>query len=76
VETITAKSSGNCLVCGKRILRGEERLELETEVQWIKTKIMGAVYRPCFADSVPLAAAICGSSYGASASGRRDALVN
>jgi hypothetical protein len=51
-ETITAAHSGHCLVCGRTIPRGEERLELDTEAQWINAKVMGAVCRRCVAESV------------------------
>jgi hypothetical protein len=52
METITAKSSGRCLVCGRRIPRSEGRLELETEAHWIKAKVTGVVCRRCVAEAV------------------------
>jgi hypothetical protein len=39
-------------VCHRTIPGGEGRLELETEAQWIKAKVSGAVCRRCIADSV------------------------
>jgi hypothetical protein len=51
METITAKPSGNCLVCGRTIPGGEERLELETDDPALKVKVHGEVCRRCVADA-------------------------
>jgi hypothetical protein len=52
METITAKFPGNCLVCGRTIPGGEERLELGTEDPTLRVRVHGEVCQRCVAESV------------------------